>query len=79
VVTLDLGRFDAVTFDCYGTLIDWETGLTDAFRPILSAHGLEQASDDVLERYARHEAAAEAGPYRRYRDVLAIGIHGVAA
>jgi 2-haloacid dehalogenase len=79
VVTLDLGRFDAVTFDCYGTLIDWETGLTDAFRPILSAHGLDQASDDVLERYARHEAAAEAGPYRRYRDVLAIGLHGVAA
>ena len=78
-MTLDFGRFDALTFDCYGTLIDWETGLREAFAPVLAAHGVAVESDELLERYARHEAAAEAGPYQRYRDVLAIGLRGVAA
>ena len=35
---LDFTRFDALTFDCYGTLIDWETGLVEAFRQIGRAH-----------------------------------------
>ena len=76
---LDLAAFDALTFDCYGTLIDWETGLSEAFEPVLRAHGIEADTEDVLARYARHEAAAEAGPYRRYRDVLADGLRGVGA
>jgi 2-haloacid dehalogenase len=78
-VTLDYGRFEAVTFDCYGTLIDWEAGLADAFAPILRDHGVEVEDEEVLVRYAGHEAAAEAGPYLRYRDVLATGLRGVAA
>ena len=78
-VPLDYGRFDALTFDCYGTLIDWESGLTEAFRAVLDAHGIEADSEDVLTRYAGYEAAAEAGPYQRYRDVLASGLRGVAA
>ena len=75
---LDYGRFEALTFDCYGTLIDWETGLSGAFEPVLRAHGIEADAEDVLARYARHEAAAEAGPYQRYRDILASGLRGVA-
>jgi 2-haloacid dehalogenase len=67
-----------LTFDCYGTLIDWETGLAAAFRPILDAHGVAADAEDVLGRYARHEAEAAAGPYMRYRDVLAAGLRGVA-
>jgi 2-haloacid dehalogenase len=78
VPTLDLDGVEALTFDCYGTLIDWEAGLWSAFEPILAAHRVMATDDDVLERYARHEAAAEAGPYRRYREVLAAGLHGVA-
>jgi 2-haloacid dehalogenase len=78
-VTLDYTRFDALTFDCYGTLIDWEAGLLAAFQPILRARGREADGDELLERYARHEAAAEAGPYVSYRDVLAAGLRGVAA
>jgi 2-haloacid dehalogenase len=78
-VALDYQRFEALTFDCYGTLIDWETGLADAFRPILRAHGVDAGDEDVLARYARHEAAAAAGPYLRYREVLAAGLRGVAA
>jgi 2-haloacid dehalogenase len=74
---LAVDRFEVLTFDVYGTLIDWETGLADAFRPILAAHGLELDPETVLQRYAVHEAAAEAGPYRRYREVLGLALIGV--
>ena len=76
-MTLDLTRFDALTFDCYGTLIDWETGLLRALREALP--GSARADDELLEEYARHEAAAEHGPYLSYRGVLASGLRGVAA
>lgn len=68
---LDYGRFEALTFDCYGTLIDWETGILAALRASLAVHGLEPSDDELLERYSRAEATAEAGPYLRYREVLA--------
>ncbi len=75
---IDYGRFEALTFDCYGTLIDWEAGLTNAFRPILEAHGIAMDDEGVLTRFAGYEAAAEAGPYQSYRQVLAAGLRGVA-
>jgi 2-haloacid dehalogenase len=75
---LDYSRFEALTFDCYGTLIDWETGLADAFRPVLAAHAVTAGDEDVIARYAGYEAEAEAGPYLRYRDVVAAGLRGVA-
>ena len=75
---IDYGTVEALTFDCYGTLIDWEAGLTAAFRPILEAHQTSTDDEDVLVRFARHEATAEAGPYRTYREVLADGLRGVA-
>ena len=61
---LDFAAFDALTFDCYGTLIDWETGITDALTPIVPE------TDGLLERFAGHEAELEAGEYRRYAEVL---------
>jgi 2-haloacid dehalogenase len=45
---------------------------------VLAAHGIPAENEDVLGRYARHEADAAAGPYMRYRDVLAAGLRGVA-
>jgi 2-haloacid dehalogenase len=77
-MALDDMAFEALTFDCYGTLIDWEAGLIGAFAPILAAHGVGADDEDVLVRYARHEARAEAGPYMTYREVLAAGLLGVA-
>ena len=68
---LDYGRFEALTFDCYGTLIDWETGILAALRASLAVHGLGPSDDELLGRYSRAEATAEAGPYLRYREVLA--------
>ena len=75
--SIDFGRFEAITFDCYGTLIDWEAGLSAAFRPVFVGRGKTFDTDDVLVRFAVHEATAEAGPYRRYRDVLAAALRGV--
>ena len=75
---VDFDDYDVLTFDCYGTLIDWETGLLAALRSALPA--LDGVGDDaLLEDYARHEADAERPPYRSYRDVLASSIRGVAA
>lgn len=67
---LDFGRFSVLTFDCYGTLMDWEAGILGALRPALAARGLMLDNTQILERYARYEAEAEAGDYQPYRAVL---------
>ena len=69
--TIDFDRFDVLTFDCYGTLIDWEAGILAGLRGILEPLGIDAGDDDLLERYARAEASVEAGGYLRYREVLA--------
>jgi 2-haloacid dehalogenase len=78
VTALDFDRFDALTFDCYGTLIDWETGILRGLRTVLEPSGATATDDELLEAYARQEAALEHGPYLRYREVLARAARGVA-
>jgi len=60
-----------ITFDCYGTLIDWENGLLAALRPILSHDGRNVPDLQILELYGEIEAELESGPYMPYRQVLA--------
>ena len=67
---LAFDRFEVLTFDCYGTLIDWEAGILAGLRPLTGAPGADLADDELLERYAAAEAATEAGPYLAYREVL---------
>ena len=62
---------DVLTFDCYGTLIDWETGILTTLQPILRSHGVKLDGERILEAYAEFEAAAEHGPYMTYHEVLA--------
>lgn len=69
-MSIDFTRFRVLTFDCYGTLIDWETGILGAMKPLLNAHGAELPDDGVLERYARYESESEDGPFRPYREIL---------
>ncbi len=57
---MKLGDFRALTFDCYGTLIDWETGILAGLDPLVRKAGAKAAPDAVLEAFARHEAAQEA-------------------
>jgi 2-haloacid dehalogenase len=60
-----------ITFDCYGTLIDWENGMLAALRPLLSRDGHHLADLQILELYGEIEAELQSGPYLPYRQVLA--------
>ena len=64
-------RFDVVTFDCYGTLIDWERGIADAFRAAAAADDVAVDLAAVRAAYHDVEPAVQAEGFRRYRDVLA--------
>jgi 2-haloacid dehalogenase len=79
VTAIDFARFDALTFDCYGTLIDWETGIATALRAVLDPRGIQPTDDELLEAFARYEAPAERGPYLTYREVLGRSLRGVCA
>lgn len=72
----DFGRFDVITFDCYGTLIDWETGILAALRE--ASVEWPAGDEELLERFGTHEAAAERGEYRPYQRVLAETIRAMA-
>jgi len=74
---LEFDRVEVLTFDCYGTLIDWESGLLANLRPILHAHGHELSDKQILDIYGELEPRAQ-NPYRRYRQVLAEVVRGFA-
>src|SRR5208282_6851038 len=67
---MDFSRFTAISFDCYGTLIDWEAGILPVLRSLLAGHGQSLPDAALLELYAAFEAEAESGRYQSYRDVL---------
>lgn len=66
----DFSQFECLTFDCYGTLIDWESGILAALKPILETHHRNMSDDSILELYGSLEAQAESGEYRSYRQIL---------
>ena len=67
-----LADFDSLTFDCYGTLIDWETGLAQAIGPWLDRRGLKKTHDEVLETFAVCQSAQEdEPPTMLYSEVVA--------
>jgi 2-haloacid dehalogenase len=67
---LDFSRFEILTFDCYGTLINWEAGLLPVLRSVLGAHGKKVDDATILELYGDFEQRSEQPPFRRYREVL---------
>jgi 2-haloacid dehalogenase len=73
--SLDLSRFSALTFDCYGTLIDWETGLLGALRPLLRSQGQYLEDRQILDIFSELEPKAQ-NPYQRYQRVLADVVRG---
>lgn len=62
-------RPELVTFDCYGTLIDWRTGIADAFAEAVPG-AAAVSRERLFQAYARAEAEVESGPYLPYREVL---------
>lgn len=67
---LDFNRFEVLTFDCYGTLINWEEGILNALRPILFAHAKKIDDAAILKLYGDFEQRSEEGDFHSYRDVL---------
>jgi len=66
-----LTDFKVLTFDCYGTLIDWESGLTEAYRGLFARSGKSLTADQILETHARYEAHQEAKtPAMPYSELL---------
>jgi 2-haloacid dehalogenase len=66
-----------ITFDCYGTLIDWEDGMLAALRPMFARNGQKISDEDILAHYGEIEAELEAGPYLPYRTVLSKVAQGI--
>ncbi len=62
--------YDIITFDCYGTLIDWDGGINGAFARAVAETGAGLDAGHVFEAYEKIEAQVEAERYRSYREVL---------
>ena len=70
---MKLTDFKALTFDCYGTLIDWETGMFAGLKPLTSRAGHNLPRDQVLQAHARHESFQQLQtPSMVYRNLLPI-------
>lgn len=67
---INFNQYKVLTFDCYGTLIDWEKGILSAFNPLLLAHNINLDDDQILELFAEFEAELEKGEHIKYREVL---------
>ena len=68
-VTGLLPQVKLITFDCYGTLIDWETGIREAMTPQLAAGG-GAWRNELFDTYVTREAKYESEAYRSYREIL---------
>ena len=69
---MKLTDFKALTFDCYGTLIDWETGMIEALKPLTSKASRSLSRNEILEAHARHELSQQIQtPAKVYRELLA--------
>ncbi len=73
---LNFDNFEVLTFDCYGTLIDWESGIWQALHPSLTNHLIAMTRDKALELYGQLESEAERGEYYEYQTVLRIVLEG---
>jgi 2-haloacid dehalogenase len=67
---IDFQQFEVLSFDCYGTLIDWESGILTALKPILSNHNINVSDRQILELFSQVESVLEAKEYSKYRDIL---------
>jgi len=70
---MKLTDFKALTFDCYGTLIDWETGMVEGLKTLTSRVEGDLSRNDILEAHARHESSQQSWtPAMRYQELLPI-------
>ena len=70
---MQLTDFKVLTFDCYGTLIDWETGIFEGYQGLVAKAGVSLTRDQILETHSRYESAQQAKtPDMIYSELLAV-------
>ena len=70
---MKLTDFKVLTFDCYGTLIDWESGMIKGLEPLLSKVERKLSRNEILQAHAQHESTQQTWtPGTRYSELLAI-------
>ena len=68
---LDFNRYEWLTFDCYGRLVDWETGISTAVSGVLESHGMGMSRAEILGLFAEVERRVQGSEcFLKYRDVL---------
>jgi len=67
---INANKFEVLSFDCYGTLIDWESGILAALKPVLLNHDKDLDENQILELYAEIESKIEKGEFVKYKEVL---------
>ncbi len=72
----DFADVTTLTLDCYGTLIDWETGAVQALRPLLARHDIVLSDDEIVTVFQNLDGALCEPPYKSYRAVLAGVVEG---
>jgi len=70
--------YDVLTFDCYGTLIDWERGIGDALEAAARVDGVTLDRATALQAYHEIEPVVQAERYRSYREVLTLTAERIA-
>src|SRR5580704_14172698 len=70
---MEITKFDALSFDCYGTLIDWEAGLAAVLGPWARSRGLGLSDEALLTAYSAHESRAELYPAVLARSLRGLG------
>jgi len=67
---MEFDKYEVLSFDCYGTLIDWESGILEGMSPVLRSRRIEMTSEEILKLFSEFEPAVEQGTYMKYRKVL---------
>lgn len=67
---MDFKSIEVITFDCYGTLIDWESGILNVLKPFLEQYGVTTSNNEILEMYAQYESDLQKGKYISYKKIL---------
>ncbi|XDZ65210.1 haloacid dehalogenase type II [Alphaproteobacteria bacterium LSUCC0684] len=70
---MKLSDYKALTFDVYGTLIDWESGMVEGLKPLTDKVGRPLSRDEILEAHAYHESSTQRWtPAKKYSDLLGV-------
>lgn len=68
---LDFNSFEWISFDCYGTLVDWETGISEAVAGVFARHGVRRTRTEILAMFSDAEPKVQlSGEFLEYRRVL---------